>query len=273
MSVAEPSLVGFPPPALPRRRLGLLAGQIAVVAIILASWQLASGTLIPLFWISNPSRIATVLWTWIANGSIWPHLGATLGVLALGYGIGAAAGIALGFVLGMLPRVERVVAPYVAALFCLPKIALLPLFIILFGIGIESRVMLVAVVVVFLTLYSTIDGVRDVDRDLIDALRLMGASRLEILRKVLLPSALSWIYTGLRVSVSYALTTTVVGELLQSNQGLGFLIESSAARFDSTGVFAAVVILVIVSVALVEVLGALERRATRWRPKSLGESR
>jgi NitT/TauT family transport system permease protein len=271
MTAIETSDMGLPPVAQPsalRARLLLLAGQVAVVAAILVAWQLASGTLIPQLWVSNPVRIANTLWTWFATGSVWQHLFSTLLVLALGYGLGAGAGIVLGLALGMMPKVERVVAPYVAALFCLPKIALLPLFVIFLGIGIESRIMLVAVVVVFLTLYSTIDGVRDVDRDLIDSLRLMGANRFEILAKVLLPSALTWIYTGLRVSVSYALTTAVVGELLQSNRGLGFLIESSASRFDSTGVFAAVVLLVIMSVALVETLTKLEKRATRWRIKS-----
>jgi NitT/TauT family transport system permease protein len=109
------------------------------------------------------------------------------------------------------------------------------------------------------------DGVRDVDPELIDALQLMRARRDEPILKVVLPSSLPWIYNGLRVAVSYALTTAVVGELLSSNRGIGFLIESSAARFDSTGVFAAVLVLVALSVLVTEVLTRLERRATRNR--------
>lgn len=244
---------------------GLLAGRIVVVAVLLLAWQFASGNLIPAFWISDPVRILGRLWTWATTGSVWPHIYTTIVTTSLGYAIGGGIGIAIGLLLGMMRRVERVVAPLIAALFCLPKIALLPLFVIAFGIDIESKVALVSVVVAFLALYSTMDGVRDVDPDLIDALKLMGARRDEILLKVILPSTLPWIYNGLRVAVSYALTTAVVGELLSSNRGIGFLIESSAARFDSTGVFAAVLVLVALSVLVTDILTRLERRATRHR--------
>jgi NitT/TauT family transport system permease protein len=238
----------------------LLAARIGIFAVLLVAWQLASGPLIPKFWISDPVAIGAALWLWIADGSIWQHIGATLLTMILGYGVGALAGIALGFVLGMFPRALDIAAPVLTGLFCLPKVALLPLFVIALGIGIASKVALVATVVVFLVLYSTIDGVHDVDRDLIDSLRLMGATRWEILTKVVVPSALPWVYTGLRIAVSYALTTTVVGELLSSNRGIGFLIESAANRFNSAAVFAAVLVLVLVSVLLTELLIAIERR-------------
>jgi NitT/TauT family transport system permease protein len=238
----------------------LLAARIGIFAALLILWQIASGPLIPKFWISDPIAIGAALAAWIANGSIWQHIGATLLTMALGYGIGGLLGIGLGFLLGSFPRALDVVSPVLTGLFCLPKVALLPLFVIALGIGIASKVALVVTVVVFLTLYSTIDGVRDVDRDLIDSLRLMGATRFEILTKVVIPSALPWVYTGLRIAVSYALTTTVVGELLSANRGIGFLIESAANRFNSAGVFAAVLVLVLVSVLITELLVTIERR-------------
>jgi NitT/TauT family transport system permease protein len=243
-----------------QRPAGLLTARILIFVALLAAWQFASGPLIPKFWISDPVAIGAALWAWTADGSIWQHVGATLLTMALGYGLGGLLGVALGFLLGTFPRALDVVSPVLTGLFCLPKVALLPLFVIFLGLGIASKVVLVMSVVVFLTLYSTIDGVRDVDRDLTDGLRLMGATRFEILTKVVIPSALPWVYTGLRVSVSYALTTTVVGELLSSNKGIGFLIESSANRFNSAAVFAAVVVLVAVSVTITELLIALERR-------------
>jgi NitT/TauT family transport system permease protein len=243
-----------------QRPATLLAARIAIFAALLVFWQLASGPLIPKFWISDPVAIGSALGAWFADGSIWQHIGATLLTMALGYGLGGALGVGLGFLLGSFPRALAVVSPVLTGLFCLPKVALLPLFVIFLGLGIASKVVLVISVVVFLTLYSTIDGVRDVDPDLINSLRLMGATRLEILTKVVIPSALPWVYSGLRVSVSYALTTTVVGELLSSNKGIGFLIESSANRFNSAAVFAAVVVLVAVSVTITELLFALERR-------------
>lgn len=243
-----------------QRPAGLLAARIGIFVALLVVWQLVSGPLISKFWISDPVDIGAALWVWIADGSIWQHVGATLLTMALGYGLGGLLGIALGFLLGTFPRALDVVSPVLTGLFCLPKVALLPLFVIFLGLGIASKVVLVMSVVVFLTLYSTVDGVRDVDRDLIDGLRLMGATRWEILTKAVIPAALPWVYTGLRISVSYALTTTVVGELLSSNKGIGFLIESSANRFNAAAVFAAVVVLVVVSVTITEALIALERR-------------
>jgi NitT/TauT family transport system permease protein len=185
--------------------------------------------------------------------------------LLLGYGIGAACGVAVGLLFGVFPRLDNVVSPFVVAIYALPRIALLPLFVILLGIGIASKVALVAVVVFFVLLFSTRDGVRDVDPDLGASLRLMGAGQMEITRKVLIPATLPWVYTGLRVATGYALTTTVVGEALSSNRGLGFLIESSSVRFDSAGVFAAIVVVVALSFLITGVLGRFEAASSQWR--------
>ena len=171
---------------------------------------------------SGPVQIVARLWTWILDGSLWDNLGATVLAMALGYAIGTAAGVALGLLFGFLPRFHRVLSPYISALYAMPKIALAPLFVIVFGIGIESKVALVAVTVFFLMLNSTLDGVRNVDRDLVQALALMGATRLEVIRKVLVPATLPWIFTGMRISVRYAFTNTLLAELIAANRGIGF---------------------------------------------------
>jgi NitT/TauT family transport system permease protein len=225
-------------------------------------WSLASGSMVPAMWISDPAKVAMRLQEWSADGTLWRNTGISLVTMALGYALGAAAGIGLGLALGLMPRVYAIVSPIVDALFCLPKIALLPLFVVFLGVDMDSKVVLVASVVVFLLMASTLDGVRDVDPAFVDTLTVMGASRGEVLAKLVVPSARSWIYVGLRNAVSYAFTTTIVGELLSSNRGLGFLIESSAARFDATGVFAAVTVVVAVSVLMTEGLGLLERRTS-----------
>jgi NitT/TauT family transport system permease protein len=244
---------------------GLLAGRAATVLIVLSAWELASGGVLPAAWMSSPSRIAAALASMILDGTLWFHLQATLLAVSLGYVLGSAAGIALGLGLGLMPKLDEVLRPFISGLWSLPKIALLPLFVIFLGLGIESKAALVASVVVFLVLYCTVDGVRDVDRDLIDSLVLMGATRREITMKVLLPAALPWIYTGMRVSISYALVTAVVGELLSSNRGLGFLMESAAARFDASQVFAGIVVLVVISLGLTALLTRLESSSLRWR--------
>jgi NitT/TauT family transport system permease protein len=165
-----------------------------------------------------------------------------------------------------MPFVQRVLTPYLSGLYALPKIALAPLFIILLGIDIESKIALVAITVFFLLLYSTLDGVRDVDRDLVQALTLMGANRREIARKVLAPATLPWVFTGMRIAVRYALTAAILGEVIGANRGIGYLIEASAGQYNATGVFAAVLVLVVCCVGLTELLTRAERSTDKSRP-------
>jgi NitT/TauT family transport system permease protein len=241
---------------------GRVAARLVVVGVLLACWQFAPGKALR-FWMSGPADIVARLCSWILDGSLWEHLGATLTAMTLGYGTGTAVGIALGLLFGFLPKLHRVLSPFIAALYAMPKIALAPLFIIVFGIGIESRVALVAITVFFLVLNSTLDGVRNVDRDLTQALSLMGATRSEVIRKVLIPAALPWIFTGMRISVRYAFTNTLLAELISANKGIGFLIEYYSGIFDATGTYAAILVLVIMSVGLTEMLSWVERATAR----------
>jgi NitT/TauT family transport system permease protein len=242
-----------------------MAIRLLIVAALLATWQFLPVSRQIKFWLSSPSQIFGTLWGWIVDGSLWAHLGATLSVMVTGYLLGCAIGISLGLLLGFMPRLYRVLVPFVAAFYALPKIALAPLFIILLGIGMSSKVALVAITVFFLLLNSTIDGIRDVDKDLVQSLRLMGATRMEVLRKVLVPSALPWIFTGARISVRYAFTSTLLAELIAANRGLGFLIEFNSGNFNATGSYAAIVVLVAFSVALTEILTRLQAMAATRR--------
>ncbi len=243
------------------RALVRWAPACGVVLLLVAAWQAASGPLVPAMWISDPVRVIGRLAEWSGDGTLWQNIGTTLATMAMGYLLGSALGIAAGFALGAMPRFHAALRPVLDGLFCLPKIALLPLFVVLLGIDVGSKVVLVASVVVFLLMAATLDGMKQVDPAFVDTLTVMGASRGEVLRMLVVPASRPWIYVGLRNAVSYAFTTTIVGELLSSNRGLGFLIESSAARFDATGVFAAVTVVVVCSVLMTEGLGGLER----WR--------
>jgi NitT/TauT family transport system permease protein len=245
---------------------GLVVSRLLIVGAVLLAWELASGPLLPKFWLSSPSAIAARLVQWILDGSLWRHLEGTLLAMGIGYAIGCAIGIATGLVLGFMPFVQRVLLPYLAGLYALPKIALAPLFIILFGIDIESKIALVAITVFFMLLYSTLDGVRDIDGDLVQALELMGAKRREIGRKLLIPATLPWIFTGMRISVRYALTATILGEVIGANRGIGYLIEASAGQYRSTDVFAAVFVLVVCCVGLTELLTRAETSTRRGGP-------
>jgi NitT/TauT family transport system permease protein len=241
---------------------GQAVARVVVLAVLLALWQFAPSPALR-FWISGPVDIVLRLWSWILDGSLWENLEATLAAMALGYAIGTGFGIGLGLLFGFLPRLHRVLSPYISALYALPKIALAPLFVILFGIGIESKVALVSITVFFLVLTSTLDGVRNVDRDLVRALSLMGATRGEVIRKALVPAALPWIFTGMRIAVRYAFSNTLLAELIASNRGIGFLIEYYSGTFDAAGAYAAILVLVACSVGLTELLSRVETRMGR----------
>jgi len=241
---------------------GQAVARLLVLTALLALWQFAPNPALR-FWVSGPVDILTRLWSWVLDGSLWDNLEATLAAMALGYAIGTATGVGLGLVFGFLPRLHRVLSPYISALYALPKIALAPLFVILFGIGIASKVVLVAVTVFFLVLTATLDGVRNVDRDLVRALSIMGATRSEVIRKVLVPGALPWIFTGMRIAVRYAFSNTLLAELIASNRGIGFLIEYYSGTFDAAGAYAAILVLVVCSVGLTELLSRIEARMGR----------
>jgi NitT/TauT family transport system permease protein len=244
---------------------GLLAWRVALALAILATWHLASTYLVSPFWIGSPLGVAQRLINWTTSGTLWLHLQITLLESVLGFLIGGVTGVAFGLVLGLAPRLAAVLDPFIVAFYSLPKIALAPLFIVWFGIGITSKVILVTVVVFFLVFYNTYAGTLDVDRELTDAMRLMGASKRQIIQKVVFPSALVWIFTGMKMSVPYALIGAVVGEIMASNRGLGYLIQFSAGQFDTDGVFAALIILMLISTTIYTGLKHSEKYLLRWK--------
>ncbi|MEZ5653098.1 MAG: ABC transporter permease [Burkholderiaceae bacterium] len=250
--------------AVRERRVQRIA-QIAVGVGFFGFWEIASGWLIDPFFVSSPSAVAARLADWIGRGELFIHLGTTLYATVLGFIIGSVLGFATGFVFGRYQRVGAVFDPYITAIYCLPKIALAPLFIMWFGIGIESKVAMSAVIVFFLVFLNTYSGVRDVNPIHIHGVRIMGANEWQLLRHVIAPSAAAWVLTGLKVSVPYALIGAVVGEFMSSNRGMGFLIAQSSALFDTAGVFAGLVVLAFVGGLVNEGLKRLERHLLRWR--------
>lgn len=243
----------------------VLAWRLAIIVVGLALWQFASGRLIKPFWISSPLEIWSQLSAWIATGELWMHVEVTLSETVMGFGFGAVAGIVVGLALGLNKRLAAVLDPFIIAFYSLPKIALAPLFILWFGVGLTSKVVLATFVVFFLVFYNTYAGTLAVEQELVDVLRLMGGTRAQIIRKVILPSALIWIFTGMKSSVPYALIGAVVGEMMASNKGLGYLIQAAAGQYDTGGVFAALFVLMLIATGLHELLKQSERVMLRWR--------
>lgn len=257
-------------PPLSQRRSVIVASRILLLLALLAAWEYGSGRWVRAAYVSKPTLVAERLFEWIATGEIWEHLLVTLQEAVIGFVAGAAAGFTVGLALGRNEFLAQVLNPFIAALNALPKVALAPLFILWFGIGLQMKVVLAVTIVFFLVFYNTFTGVRDVEEDLVHIVKTMGASRWDILRKILIPSALLWVFTGLRISIPYALIGAVVGEIFASNKGLGYLIQSSGAQFDTAGVFAGLILLVIVSSAFGSLLTQAERWLLRWRAPAPG---
>jgi NitT/TauT family transport system permease protein len=239
--------------------------QVGMGIATLIAWQLASDTLVPDYMISNPISVVQRLWDWISSGSILIHIGVTLHAAVAGFLIGSIIGVVGGVWLGLSPFLSRLLNPYIWAFNSLPKVALAPLFILWFGLGINSKIALAAVLVVFLVFVSTYSGVREVDRELVDSLRLMRAKRHQLLMKVVLPSATSWIFAGLKVAVPYALIGAIIGELVAANRGLGYLVQRAGAEFDTAGVFAALVVIAVLAMIFNGLVVSLQGRLERWK--------
>jgi NitT/TauT family transport system permease protein len=248
-----------------RKRLAVIAGRIVVGIALIALWEYASGRWVEPLFISSPSAVGMRLWRWLITGQLWNHLSITLYATAIGFVIGAAVGFILGIVFGRYKIVADVFDPYITAIYSIPKIALAPLFIIWFGIGIESKIAVSASIVFFVVFLNTYAGTRDVNPLHIHATRIMGASEAEIMRHVIVPSAAAWVITGLKVSVPYALVGTVIGEFMSSNRGIGFIISQATGLFDTTSVFAGLVTLGIVGAAINLALKHLETWLLRWK--------
>jgi NitT/TauT family transport system permease protein len=243
----------------------MLICQIVLGILLLLLWQGASGRLVDSFFISNPVDVGKRLYGWIADGSLFLHMWATVYATLMGFVIGAMIGAVLGIWLGVSPFTSRLLNPYLGALNALPKVALAPLFVLWFGLGIESKIALAAVLVLFLVFLNTFAGVREVDQDLIDSARLMKASRTQVIMKVIIPSALSWVFVGLKTSVPYALIGAVLGEMIAANRGLGYLVQFSGSQFDSAGVFAVLIVIALLAVALNFLVEMVQDRMQLWR--------
>jgi NitT/TauT family transport system permease protein len=248
-----------------RRRLAVIAGRILVGIVLLALWEYASGRWIEKLFVSSPSAVSLRLWRWLVTGQLWTHLSITLYATAIGFAIGAGAGFVLGLLFGRYKLVADIFDPYITAIYSLPKIALAPLFIIWFGIGIESKIAVSASIVFFVVFLNTYAGTRDVNPLHLHTTRIMGASQAEILRHVVVPSAAAWVITGLKVSVPYALVGTVIGEFMSANRGIGFVIAQATGLFDTTSVFAGLVTLGIVGAVINVGLKHAEAWLLRWK--------
>lgn len=239
--------------------------RLAIVVAFLASWEFSSGRFIDEFFISRPSEIWQTWVDWIQDGTLWYNASSTFLSAATGFVIGGVAAILVGYVLGGSKRLADIFEPFITSIYSLPKLALVPLFVMWFGVGRPLQVAICALVVFFLMFYNTFYGIRDVDRALIDSMLVMGGKRWDIAVRVRLPSALVWVVAGLKLSVPQALVAVVIAEILASNRGLGHLVALNSGQFNSAGTFAALFTLLIIGITIDRLLAVLTRRALIWK--------
>jgi NitT/TauT family transport system permease protein len=248
-------------------RQRILIARIALCAGALGLWQGAvSAGLIDPLWVSSPFLVARELWQLTISGELFTDVWMTVSEALIAFVVSSALGIASGLLLARSPFWDDVMAPIIVALNSLPRIALAPLIILWFGVGVVAKVVTAFTLVYFILLVNTLGGAKNVDNDIMTIARLMGASKRDLLWKVTLPSALPWIFAGLSIALTYSLLGVIVAEILASNQGLGYLIASSAGNFDTAGVFAALVVLVVIAWLFSTAMRKIEARLLRWKP-------
>jgi NitT/TauT family transport system permease protein len=243
--------------------LVLLPGLFTLVMWELAAWQWSTVARL----VSQPTEIARGIVDVISTGTIWQHLNATLTEMAVGYAIGAVSGVAVGFLCGRIKLLGDILNPYITLFNGIPKVALAPVFVIWFGIGLMSKIAIILTMVFFVVFINTFAGLRSVNEDYVAIIRIMGASHWQVVREVFLPATLPFIIVGLRAGIPFSVIGAVVGEFIAATKGVGFFINYNQGTYDTNGIFVGVTILALLVVVLDWLLSLLERRLLKWRPE------
>jgi NitT/TauT family transport system permease protein len=251
-----------------RYRRRVMTGQIALIVCVIGFWHFGSGPLFDPFFVGNPVGVAKVLISDLGDPGFYRDLRVTGTEMTLGYLLGGLSGIALGVLFARWRLAADIFDPFFTGLNSLPRIALAPLLVIWFGIDMASKVVLAATLVFFLTFFTTLTGIRNVDPALVDVARLVGASERQIFRYVMLPGAAAWVINGLKMSLPYALIGVIVGEFLVASSGLGYRLNFYSTSYNTNGTFAMLLVMMALMMSLNALMGLLERYALRWQAET-----
>lgn len=263
-------------------RARILAWRLAILVVLLGSWEWLTGIKavsktpglywIDPFFISRPSAIVA-RFAYLASDdvrlTIWQMAMSTVQSTLWGFLVGVSTGFVAGLVLGRNDRLAKIFEPYIVAFNSLPRIALVPLITMIFGFGLVAKIVLAWTIVFFIVFFNTFQGARGVDPDLIHAARFLGASERQIMKTVIVPSALAWTFASLTPSISFALIGVVVGEFLggESGGGLGFLIIQSLGTLNAADMMVALIALGVIGIVMALGIKQVEMRLLRWRPE------
>lgn len=276
-----------------RSRPAILFWQIAILLVTLSIWEWGFDvckallpkpwvpTILDPYFISKPTAIwrsflklgcladsAGFMSCYQENANnLWLATLVTLKNMWWGFLWGASLGITAGLVLGRSEYLSQIFQPYIVAMNSIPRIALVPLIILIFGLGDLSKVVTSGIVVFFVVFFNTFEGTRSVDRDQIAAARLLGANALTVLKTVVIPSALTWVFTSLTPAVSFALIGVIVGEFIGAERGLGKLIIEAEARANAAEMMVAIFVMMIVGIVLSFIVRRVQAHLLRWQPQ------
>jgi ABC-type nitrate/sulfonate/bicarbonate transport system permease component len=250
-----------------QRHENLILGNTAVVLTIIV-WQVlwSAGKISPLF-LSGPSAIAKQFVFGLRQGTLLSDMAYSGSNFAIGFALALAAGVVLGVIIGWYRRVRLVCDPFVNALYATPRIAMVPMIIIWFGVGMGSKIFVVFISAFFPILVNTVGGVRNIDRDLLRAARAYCASDWQIFTTLALPGAVPFILTGIRQGVALGLIGVVVGEMFGGSRGIGFMVAYGGQTFATDTLFVGVIIVAFAGIVLTSLTERLERRFSRWKPE------
>jgi len=249
-----------------RRRIAIWLSRLGIVASFLLFWELGAGVLFNKNFSSSPSEIGQVLYEFVVTGSINEHLFATLIEIAAGYSIGVAAGIIIASLFCFSSRFYRIVFPFIQAFYGIPKVALAPILVMWFGLGIAPKIMISAVMTFFVVFVNTSMGLHSAKAELLNVARVMGASFPQLVRKILIPVALPYTVTAMRVATAGAILGAVLGEFVAAQKGIGVVISRGSTQLASDVVLAGVLILTLLTLALNGLLIPLEKWLQKRQP-------
>jgi NitT/TauT family transport system permease protein len=258
--------------AIRRRKQTVRFWQIAILVATLGMWELSSNmNWIDPFFYASPSAVVGRLWDWAINGttegSLWYNLWVTMEEALIGFFAGSIAGVLVGISLGRNKFLSDIFSVYIKAINSIPRVVLAPIFIMIMGLGLPSKVALAFVMVFFVVFANAFQGVREADRNMIANARILGASDWQVTRTVIVPSAMSWIFASLHVSFGFAIIGAIVGEFVGARYGIGQLISIAKGTFDAAGMFAAIILVMMVTLVAETIMTLVENRLAKWRPQ------
>ena len=245
-------------------RAFIAIGRALLIVFVLGLWALTAQLWSDSQSISNPAAVLSALLSLVETGQLWPQLGRTLLEVVTGYAAGALSATLLAIGFASARSAERVLRPFLLAVYSIPKVALAPLIVMWFGLGLAPKMILAATFVSFIVFMNAAAGIDSVKREQINLLRVMGAGRRAILFKLVVPTMMPFLLLGLRLSIPEAMTGAVIGEFISANQGLGYLVYSASDELNMAVSIAAIIVLVLVVGIADALLGVLER-ALPWQ--------